>query len=91
MKIDANVLKEINKSVDGFVKKNKMALDNAREVDKLKKQQILAEKKIDTLEKTVRGLVTIVKANEKYIKIKNEAEMEKFMKPIWEKLNKAHN
>ena len=89
MKLDPSMLKEINKSVDGFVKKNKMAIDNARVIETLKKRLIMSEKKVLQLEKTVNKMEHIVKLNESYIKIKNQAEMEKMMKPIWEKLNKA--
>lgn len=58
MKIDPAMLKEINKSVDGFVKKNRDSIANARDIEKL---QSLLSKMDKRLKKGRRNTEKIVK------------------------------
>lgn len=52
MKIDPAMLKEINKSVDGFVKKNRDSIANARDIEKLQSLLSKMDKRLKKVEDT---------------------------------------
>lgn len=50
MKLDPKMMKEINKAVDGFVQKNRSAIENAKAIAQLEKTVQELEKRVQKLE-----------------------------------------
>ena len=63
--MDAKTEKEINKSIEAFVKKNKIGLENANRIQSILAANKKMEQRIKELEKTVKDLNNLVKAVDK--------------------------
>ncbi len=88
MKLDPKMLKEINKTVDVIVKKNKMAIDNARDIDKLLKKIEKLEDRMGMAELEIKLANNNIESNKAAWKAIEKQKLDKEMKAIQARLKK---